>query len=146
MNTLNSRIGILALALVFSLGLSGIAMAHAGKDLRGGDAKKQEFAKLSPEKQELAKKLYKDFRNDTKALRQELKAKRQELDPLLHSENPDDKAIRAMADEISGLRAKLFNARIDLKLKLIKEGIPVEKGVAFGKKHRKRGDKQKSVQ
>ena len=146
MNTLNSRILILVLALAFSLGLSGIAMAHAGKDFHGSDAKKQAFANLSPEKQEVAKKLYKDFRNDTKALRQELKAKRQALEPLLHSENPDEKAIRAMVDEISGLRAKLYSARIDFKLKLIKEGIPVEKGVAFDKKHGKRGDKQKSVQ
>ena len=146
MHTLNTRMLILSLALFFSLGLFGAAVAHAGKGFCGVDAQKQEFAKLSPEKQELAKKLYKDFHDDTKALRQELQSKRQELNTLLHSEKPDDKAIQAMADEISGLRAKLYSARIDLKSKLIKEGIPVGKEAAFGKKHGKRGDRQKSVQ
>ena len=99
---------------------------------------------LSPEKKEIAKKLYEEFRDATAATRKELIAKRHELDAQLYSAQPDEKKIQALAKEISDLRAKLYSARISMKGKLIKEGIPVGygkhgKGHDYGKYGKGRG-------
>ena len=114
MNTFNFRTLSFALALVAMLALAGSAMA--------ADAC-CEPDNLSPEKQEIAKKLYDDFYNNTKGLRKELKAKRHELGAQMHSQNPDEKKIQELATAVSDLRAKLYSARIALKSKLIQEGI-----------------------
>ena len=119
MNTSNFRTLSLSLALAAMLGLSGAAMA-AGPHGAG-------MMNLSPEKQEIVKKLHEDFYNSTKATRQELIAKRHELDAQLYNANPDAKKIEALTKEISDLRAKLYSARITLKGKLIKEGITLER-------------------
>jgi len=119
MNTFNFRTLSLSLALAAMLGLSGAAMAgpHGGGMMN-----------LSPEKQEIVKKLHEDFYNSTKPIRQELIAKRHELDAQLYNANPDEKKIEALTKEISDLRAKLYSARVTLKGKLIKEGITLERG------------------
>jgi len=120
MNAFSFRTLSLSLALTALLGLTASAMA-AGPHGAG-------MMNLSPEKQELVKKLHEDFRNSTKATRQELISKKHELDAQLYSANPDEKKIQTLTKEISDLRAKLYAARITLKGKLIKEGITLEHG------------------
>ena len=83
---------------------------------------------LSPQKQEIVNKLHENFYNSTQATRQELLSKRYELDAQLYSVNPDEKKIQALTKEISDLRAVLYNARVSLKGKLIKEGITLGHG------------------
>ena len=128
MNTFSFRTLSFSLALAAVLGLAASAAAaepqEAGKAATGryvGGMKN-----LSPEKQELVRKLHEDFRDSTKATRQELISKRHALDAQLYSANPDEKAVQALTKEISDLRAKLYSARIALKGKLIKEGVMLE--------------------
>jgi zinc resistance-associated protein len=125
MNTFNIRIVSLSLALAFVLGLSGLALA--------GPKDAALMSSLSPEKQEIARKLHEDYYNSTKEARKALRSKRHELDALLYSANPDEKRIQTLTREISDLRASLYSARISLKGKLIKEDIPVGSGYGHGR-------------
>jgi len=115
MNIFRFRILSLSLALAAMLGLSVSAMAA---EPHGAG-----MMQLSPEKQEIVKKLHEDFYNSTKQTRQELISKRHELDAQLYSASSDEKKIQALTKEISDLRAKLYSARVTLKGKLIKEGM-----------------------
>ena len=125
MNTSNLRILSFSLALAAVLGLSGLATA-ASSCCGPGEAA------LNPEKQETAQKLYEDFYQSTEKTRQELISKRHALGAQMYSANPDEKAIQALAREISDLRAKLYSARISLKGNLIKEGITLGYGGGYG--------------
>jgi zinc resistance-associated protein len=122
MNTSSFRILSFSLALAAMLGLAGAATA-AGPQETGTGQYGAGMMSLSPEKQELVKKLHEDFHNSTRATRQELISKRHELDAQLYSAKPDENKIQVLTREISDLRAKLYSARVSLKGKLIKEGI-----------------------
>ena len=142
MNTIHFRMLSFSLALAAMLGLAATALAAepqgAGAKAKATDttAKATEttatgyygagMVSLSPEKQAIVKKLHEDFRNSTKATRQELISKRHELDAQLYSAKPDENKIQALTKEISDLRAKLYSARITLKGKLIQEGVMLE--------------------
>ena len=126
MNTFNFRIISFSLALAAVLGLSGLA---AAADFSCGPG----MAKLSPEKREIAQKLYEDFSQSTAKTRQELIAKRHELGAQMYSASPDESKVQALVKEISDLRAKLYSARISLKGKLIKECITLGYGGGYGR-------------
>jgi zinc resistance-associated protein len=128
MNTFKSRIVSFSLALAFVLGLAGLAAAGPHDEA---------MMNLSPEKQEIVRKLHEDYYNSTREARKELLSKRHELDALLYSANPDEKRIQALTREISDLRSSLYNARISLKGKLIKEDIPFGGGYGHGRGHGK---------
>ena len=143
MNTFLFRTLSFSLALAAMLGLTATALA-ATPQRADTTAKTTEttatgyhgagMMSLSPEKQAIVKKLHEDFRNNTKATRQELISKRHELDAQLYSANPDENRIQSLIREISDLRAKLYSARITLKGKLIKEGVMLEhKGHGMGR-------------
>ena len=125
MNTFHFRTLSVSLALAAMLGLaaSAIAAEPQGTGTAATGYYGAGMTSLSPEKQELVKKLHDDFYNNTKATRQELISKRHELDAQLYSANPDEKKIQALTKEISDLRAKLYSARITLKGKLIQAGV-----------------------
>ena len=128
MNFCNFRTLSLSLMLAALLGLTSSAMA-------AGPYHGQCMTNLSPEKQELVKKMHEDFHDSTKVTRQELISKKHELDAMLYSANPDEKKIQNLTKEISDLRAKLYTARITLKGKLIKEGIILGPGSGKGRGH-----------
>jgi zinc resistance-associated protein len=125
MNAFNFRTLSFSLALAAMLGLAGSAMAAEPQrtDATARSHSGAGMMSLSPEKQEIVKKLHEDFYNNTKATRQELISKKHELDAQLYSAKPDDNKIQALTKEISDLRAKLYNARVTLKGKLIKENV-----------------------
>jgi zinc resistance-associated protein len=127
MHSFKFRTLTLSLTLTALLGLAALAAA-AGPYGAG-------LAQLSPEKQEVVKKLHEDFRTATKATRQELISKKHELDAQLYSANPDEKKVQALAKEISELRAKLYSARVSLKGRLIQEGVALGHGKGHGKRH-----------
>jgi len=124
MNSFTFRTLSFSLALVAVLGLSGLAAASSCCE--------PGMAALSPEKREIAQKLYEDFYQSTEKTRQELISKRHALGAQMYSAQPDEKTIQALAGEISDLRAKLYSARISLKGNLIKEGIPLGYGGGYG--------------
>jgi zinc resistance-associated protein len=125
MNTFNFRIVSFSLVLAAVLGLCGLAVA--AESCCGPGA-----TNLSPEKREIAQRLYEDFYQGTEKTRQELISKRHELGAQMYSANPDESKIQALAKEISELRAKLYNARISLKGTLLKEGITLGYGGGYG--------------
>jgi zinc resistance-associated protein len=134
MNTFKRR--VLSLALVAAmLGLTGLASAAEPQGERTTTTGHYGagMMRLSPEKQAIVRKLHEDFYNSTKATRQELISKRHELDAQLYSAKPDENKIQTLTKEISELRATLYNARISLKGKLIKEDVAL--GHGYGKGH-----------
>jgi len=122
MNTNVRNVGF-ALLLAGMLGLAGVAQAAAA-DAPGSDG-------LGQEKQAIVKKLHEDFFKSTKETRRELIVKKHELGALMHAQTPDESKIQAVAAEISALRAKIYSARVALKTKLIKEGIPDGHGCGY---------------
>ena len=117
MNAFNFRSLSFFLVLMVMIVLSGSAVAAQPYYGPGG---------MSPEKQEIARKLYEDFYKNTEAASRELVSKRHELSAQMHSQNPDEKKIQALIGAISELRTKLYSARINLNSKLVQEGITSE--------------------
>lgn len=71
---------------------------------------------LTGEQEDKLNSLYRKFRDDTAQVRSELWNKSGELNRLINSENPDPAKVKAFQKEISDLRAKMAQARIDLEL------------------------------
>ena len=123
MTMLSKRITTLALAGILALGVAGAAEAANGRDYRP-DA--YAYPGLSPEQQATAQKLHSESLAGTNALRDALRAKRAELDAQLASPEPDKGKIESLSRDIGELRGKLMAARVDLRAKLAKEGIPAD--------------------
>ena len=134
MKTFPLRKVTLMLALVAVLGLSGVASAHGGNDGRGNGRMGGHdiTAGLTPEKQAAVQKLQADHLAATAPLRQQLIAKKSELNAQLYSNTPDDKKIQALTKEVCDLSNKLFEAKVNLRKQLVKEGVLASGGM--GKK------------
>jgi hypothetical protein len=74
------------------------------------------YDKLTAEQRSKADELYRKFSDETAKLRDEIWAKSAELDTLLNSANPDAAKAKALQKEVSDLRAKLAQERINLRL------------------------------
>ncbi|MDE6734914.1 MAG: periplasmic heavy metal sensor [Desulfovibrio sp.] len=122
MTLFNKKLTTLALAAILALGMAGAAQA-AGRDYRP-DA--QAYPGMSAEQQTKAKKIHDETVAATSETREKLRAKRAELDAQLASPEPDKDKIESLSREIGELRGKLMAARVDLRAKLAKEGIPTE--------------------
>lgn len=122
MTLFNKKLTTLALAAILALGAAGAAQA-AGRDYRP-DA--QAYAGLTTDQQAKAKKIHDETVAATSETREKLRAKRAELDAQLASPEPDKGKIESLSREIGELRGKLMAARVDLRARLAKEGIPAE--------------------
>ena len=118
----SKKLTTLALAAILALGAAGAAQA-AGRDYRP-DA--QAYPGLTTEQQAKAKKIHDETVADTNDTREKLRARRAELDAQLASPEPDKSKIESLSREIGELRGKLMAARVDMRAKLAKEGIPAE--------------------
>ncbi|MBD5539499.1 MAG: periplasmic heavy metal sensor [Desulfovibrio sp.] len=123
MTLFSKKFTTLALASILALGMAGAAQA-AGRDYRP-DAQAWPGA-LSTEQQAKAKKIHDETVAGTSETREKLRAKRAELDAQLASPEPDKEKIESLSREIGELRGKLMAARVDLRARLAKEGIPAE--------------------
>ena len=117
-------IGI-SLVLALVLGMSGLSFAAgpAPADQQAPAGKASKFSTLSPEKQEIAKKLHGEFRQNTAKARESLAAKNRELRDLLSAPSLDEGKIQTVAKEVADLQTTIYLARISLQTKLAKEGI-----------------------
>lgn len=122
MTPFSKKCTTLALAGILALGMAGAAQA-AGRDYRP-DA--QVYPGLSAEQQAKAKKIHDETVAGTSETREKLRAKRAELDAQLASPEPDKDKIESLSREIGELRGKLMAARVDLRARLAREGIPAE--------------------
>ncbi len=74
------------------------------------------YDRLTEEQRSQLDKLHQRFYDDTAQLRDEIRAKSAELDTLLNSPNPDAERAKALQKEISDLRARIAQNRINLEL------------------------------
>lgn len=123
MTLFSKKFTTLALAGILALGMAGAAQAAGGRDYRP-DA--QAYPGLTTDQQAKAKKIHDETVAGTSETREKLRAKRAELDAQLASPEPDKDKIESLSREIGELRGKLMAARVDLRAKLAKEGIPAE--------------------
>ena len=76
--------------------------------VEGGDLTESQQVELD--------KLNEKFVNDTAKLREDIWNKSAELDTLLESSNPDATKVKTLQKEISDLKAKMADKRVDFKL------------------------------
>ena len=76
--------------------------------VEGGDLTESQQVELD--------KLNEKFVNDTAKLREDIWNKSAELDTLLESSNPDATKVRTLQKEISDLKAKMADKRVDFEL------------------------------
>ncbi len=89
-------------------------------------------AQLTPEKQEIYRKLVAEYAEKVDKLRADLVAKQTELDVLNNSASPDQAKIAALAKEMGDLHGQLINERSAFKAKVAKEvGVAAGNG-GFG--------------
>jgi len=88
---------------------------------------------LTEEQRAQLDKLHQKFYDETAQLRSGLWAKQGELDSRLLVSNPDAEKIRALQKEISDLRAKMDQARIDFQLEARKINPDARYGMGYGK-------------
>lgn len=77
----------------------------------GGD-----YGSLPQEQRTQLDNLHQKFYDDTAALRNEIRAKSGELDTLLNTSNPDPEKLRALQKEVSDLKGKMAEKRLDFEL------------------------------
>ena len=131
----SSRVIGIALVVALVLGMSALSFAAgpAQTDQPASTGKTGKFSMLSPEKQEIAKKLHGEFRQSTAKARESLGAKNRELRDLMSAPSLDEGKIQTVAKEIADLRATVYLARISMQTKLAKEGITFGHGSNAGK-------------
>lgn len=121
MNRFAKRVTTLALAAALGLGMAGAA--QAARDYRP-DSQAYAGAGLTDEQRAAADKIISETVNNTGEVREALRAKRAELDAQLASPRPDADKIEKLSGEIGELRGKLLSARLAMRDKLAKQGLP----------------------
>jgi len=74
------------------------------------------YDNLTKEQHNQLDKAHQEFYDETAKLRKDIRAKRAELNALLNSSDPDAEKAKALQKEISDLRAKLAQERINFAL------------------------------
>jgi len=93
--------------------------------LEGGDISESQQAELD--------KLHEQFVNDTAKLREDIWNKSAELDTLIESPNPDATKVKALQKEISDLKAKMADQRVDFELQARKIAPNARVGRGYGR-------------
>jgi len=90
------------------------------------------YENLTEEQRSQLDGLYQKFHDERTQLRNEIQSKRAELNILLNSPNPDAEKAKALQKEISDLRAKMAQERINLRL----EARKIAPELRFGRGYR----------
>ncbi len=104
---------IISLAAVLALSLAAVAYA--------GPNSSKNFQQLTPEKQEIARKLVDNFREETTPLRDQLWSKQAELDALVQAKLVTKDDIKSMIGEIADIRSKITQKREAFRAELEQE-------------------------
>ena len=113
---------LMTLGILFMVGiLAAPVFAHrwgGGKNYGGPGSGPcwVERGDLTESQQVELDKLHEKFVNDTAKLREDIWNKSAELDTLLESSNPDATKVRTLQKEISDLKAKMADKRVDFEL------------------------------
>lgn len=128
MKTFQMRKLTLALALVAVLGMAGMANAQmGGHGIAGGAHMGMTgvgMAGLPPEQQAAVQKIYSDNYAATAQFRQQLLVKQSELNAQIYGGAADEKKIQTLTKEIGDINSKLYEAQVNLRKQLAREGVP----------------------
>ena len=91
------------------------------------------YVNLTEEQQNQLGKAHQGFYDETSELRNDIRAKRAELNALLNSSDPDAEQAKALQKEISDLRAKLAQERINFALEERKINPDARIGRGYGR-------------
>ena len=91
------------------------------------------YANVTPEQQSKLDELYQNFYNETNNLKNEIWSKSRELNTLLDSPDPDIEKAKALQKEISDLRSKMAEKRLDFQLETRKINPDARFGAGYGK-------------
>ncbi|UCE81769.1 MAG: periplasmic heavy metal sensor [Deltaproteobacteria bacterium] len=134
MKKLATTLGILVLVAV----LAAPVFAHRwGKgESYGGPGycwrDSQQYGSLTESQRAELDKLEQNFFNDTAKLREEIWTKSAELNTMLNSANPDANKVRALQKDISNLRAKMSEKRVNFELEARKISPNARSGRGYG--------------
>ncbi|XXJ21068.1 Spy/CpxP family protein refolding chaperone [Desulfovibrio caledoniensis] len=118
-------ISISALAAVLILGLAAFAVAgpNAGRGFAGpcgGPGYGPAFSQLTPEKQAEVKAVIDEYQPQFETVRNRIWAKQSVLQAMINGGQADEEAITKLVTDISSLRNKLRDLRVDMSDKLVK--------------------------
>ena len=99
----------------------------------GGD-----YANVTPEQQSRLDELYQNFHNETNNLRNQIWSKSRDLNTLLDSPDPDIEKAKTLQREISDLKARMTDKRLELRIEERKT-LPDAPGYAWGYGRHRRG-------
>jgi Spy/CpxP family protein refolding chaperone len=91
------------------------------------------YASLTPEQRDQLDKLHQEFRDQNTQLGNELRSKVAELNSILYSGSPDAEKAKALQQEISNLRAKMDQNRLDFQLEANKIAPDARFGRGYGR-------------
>ena len=122
---IRKNITCMTLALAMLLGMSSLASAQVMPDGMGDSGWITGDTILSPEKQAAVRNIYNEYYQSSAPLRQQLYARHSELNVQLYGGNTDDRRVQALTRDISDLNAKLFENQVNLRRRLVREGVPI---------------------
>ncbi len=105
---------LIGLAALMLLSLAAVAYA-------GPYGNNQNFQQLTPEKQEVARKIVDNFRDEMVPLRDQLWSKQAELDALVQAKLATKKDVKSMISDIGDIRTKITQKRDAFRSELEKE-------------------------
>jgi zinc resistance-associated protein len=91
------------------------------------------YSNLTGEQRDQLDKLHQAFRDQNIQLRNEIRAKAAELSSVLNMANPDAEKAKALQQEISDLRAKMAQNRLNFQLEARKIAPEVRFGRGYGR-------------
>ena len=91
------------------------------------------YENLTEEQRSQLDKLHQKFRDENAQLRNEIRSKSAEFNTLLNSSNPDAEKAMALQKEVSDLRAKMAQNRLNFQLEARKIAPDVPFGRGYGR-------------
>jgi zinc resistance-associated protein len=106
-------VALLVTAIAIPVWAGGERGMVRGKGMRGFGGGEFPQSNLTPEQQTQMRELHKKYLDEISEMRNEMMKKSIDLNSALNGSKPDAKKAKAIQKEISDLRAKLAQARID---------------------------------
>lgn len=113
-------------------GKGGQKMGRSGSDPAFSSQYERRYDNLTEEQRTQLDKLHQKFYDETAQLRTKIWAKRGELRILMNTSNPDVEKVKALQKELSDLKGKMAQERIDFQLEARKISPDLRFGGGFG--------------
>ena len=139
MKKLVTIIGILVLVGVLTAPVFAHRWGRGGNYGGPGWSESGEYGNLTESQRAELEKLEQSFFNDTAKLRDEIWNKSAELNTALNAADPDAKKVRTLQREISALKAKMSEHRVNFELQTRKIAPNARYGRGYGRGHAGKG-------